>query len=290
MKPLVLDNYKAACAAGLFRVFGDADRVRIISTILEQEMNISTLAEMVGITKSAVSHHLQVLRQMRLVKARMALFLAPWIHDGIFFRKYPSAISSQSNQKESNMFTQLFHDWWLIAVRGALAIVFGILALFWLEPTKLVLVLLFGVFSIVDGIFAIATGTASRGYFERWWALLLEGITGIVIGVLAFYWPDVTALVLLYFIAVRAITTGFFEVLAAIEFRQVFPGEWTMIIGGLLPVLLGTLLFVFPAEGTVSLVWLISIYAILAGLIELIFAFRLWSLLREFETAVVSGA
>ena len=109
-------------------------------------------------------------------------------------------------------------------------------------------------------------------------------------GVLAFYWPDVTALVLLYFIAVRAVTTGFFEILAAIEFRQVFPGEWTMIIGGLLSVLLGTLLFVFPAEGTVSLVWLISIYAILAGLIELIFAFRLWSLLREFETAVVPGA
>jgi hypothetical protein len=56
MKPLVLDNYKAACAVGLFRVFGDADRVRIVSAILEQEMNISTLAEMVGMTESAVSH------------------------------------------------------------------------------------------------------------------------------------------------------------------------------------------------------------------------------------------
>jgi uncharacterized membrane protein HdeD (DUF308 family) len=107
------------------------------------------------------------------------------------------------------MFTQLFRDWWLIAARGALAIIFGILALFWREPTELVLVLLFGVFSIVDGIFAIAAGTASRGYFKRWWALLLEGITGIVMGVLIFYWPDVTALVLLYFIAARAVATGF---------------------------------------------------------------------------------
>jgi uncharacterized membrane protein HdeD (DUF308 family) len=199
-------------------------------------------------------------------------------------------MSSQSNQKESNMFTQLFRDGWLIAARGALAIVFGILALFWPEPAELVLVLLFGVFSIVDGIFAIAVGTASRGYFERWWALLLEGITGIVIGVLIFYWPDVTALVLLYFIAARAVATGFFEILLAIEFRQVFPGELTMIIGSLLSVLLGIWLFVFPAEATASLVWLIGIYAIIAGLIELIFAFRLWSLLREFETTVVSGA
>ena len=65
------------------------------------------------------------------------------------------------------MFTQLFRDWWLIAARGVLAIVFGILALFWTEPTKLVLVLLFGIFSFVDGIFAIAAGTASRGYFAR---------------------------------------------------------------------------------------------------------------------------
>ena len=182
------------------------------------------------------------------------------------------------------MFTQLFRDWWLIAARGVLAIVFGILALFWPEPTKLVLVLLFGVFSIVDGIFAIAAGTASRGYFKRWWALLLEGITGITMGVLIFYWPDVTSLVLLYFIAARAVTTGFFETLLAIEFRQVFPGEWTMIIGGMLSVLLGTLMFVFPAEGTVSLVWPIGIYAIIAGLIELMFAFRLWSLWNDLKT------
>ena len=188
------------------------------------------------------------------------------------------------------MFTQLFRDGWLIAARGVLSIVIGILALFWTEPTELDLVLLFGIFSIVDGIFAIAAGTASRGYFKRWWALLLEGITGIVIGVLIFYWPHVTALILLYFIAVRAVATGFFEILLTIEFRQVFPGEWTMIIGGMLSVLLGTLLFVFPAEGTVSLVWLIGLYAILAGLIELIFAFRLWSLWSESETAGVSGA
>jgi uncharacterized membrane protein HdeD (DUF308 family) len=188
------------------------------------------------------------------------------------------------------MFTQLFCDWWLIAARGVLAIVFGILALFWPEPTALDLVLLFGVFSIVDGIFAIAAGVASRGYFERWWALLLAGITGIVIGVVIFYWPDVTALLLLSCIAIRMVTTGIFEIVAAIEFRQVFPGEWTMIIGSMLSVFLGIWLFVFPAQGTGSLVWLISIYAIIAGLIELIFAFLLWSLLREFETAVESGA
>ena len=188
------------------------------------------------------------------------------------------------------MFIQLFRDWWLIAARGALAIVFAILALFWPEPAKLVLVLLFGVFSIVDGIFAIAAGTASRGYVGRWWALLLEGITGIVIGVVAFYWPHITVLALLYFIAARAVATGIFEILIAIEFRQVFSEEWRIVIGGTLSVLFGTLLFVFPAEGTASLVWLIGMYAILAGLIELIFAFRLWSLWSDFKSTDIVRA
>ncbi|HJW28512.1 MAG TPA: DUF308 domain-containing protein [Saprospiraceae bacterium] len=187
------------------------------------------------------------------------------------------------------MFTQLFRDWWLIAARGILAVVFGTLALFWLEPTELDLVLLLGIFSIMDGIFAIAVGVASYGYFERWWVLLLEGITGIVIGLLVFYWPAITALVLVYFIAVRMVTTGTLEIVAAIEFRQVFPREWTMMIGGLLSAILGILLSVFPAVGIVSLVWLISLYAIVAGLIELIFAFCLWNLLRELETAIASG-
>jgi uncharacterized membrane protein HdeD (DUF308 family) len=186
------------------------------------------------------------------------------------------------------MFTQLFRDGWLIAGRGVLAMIIGIFALFWREPTNLVLVLLLGIFSFVDGVFVIAAGVASREYLKRWWALLIEGITGIIMGVLSFYWPDVTALILLYFIAIRAVSTGLLEILAAIEFRQGFPGESTMIIGGMLSVLLGALLLIFSAEGIVSLVWLIGIYAIIAGLVELIFAFRLWSLSRESNTTVVS--
>ena len=173
------------------------------------------------------------------------------------------------------MFTQLFRNWWHFAVRGVLAIVFGVLALIWPDSTKLALVLLFGAFAFVDGIFAVTTSIAARGYLERWWAILLEGIAGIVIGVLTFFWPNITALVLLYFIAAWAVTTGIFEIVAAIEFRHVISGEWVMILAGLLSVLLGILLFVFPSAGMVSVVWLIGIYAIAAGIISMIFAFRL---------------
>jgi uncharacterized membrane protein HdeD (DUF308 family) len=186
--------------------------------------------------------------------------------------------------------TQIFRYWWLLAARGALAIVFGVLALIWPEPIKLSLVLLFGAFALTDGSLAAAAGIALSGYFERWWALLLEGLTGFVIGVLTFSWPNVTGLVLYYFIAAWAVITGIFEIVAAIQFRRVISREWAMILSGLVSVLFGIVLFVFPAVGAVTLVWLIGIYAIAIGIMEMIFAFRLRGLWREFETTTSIGA
>jgi uncharacterized membrane protein HdeD (DUF308 family) len=183
------------------------------------------------------------------------------------------------------MFTKLFRNWWLFAVRGVLAIVFGLLALIWPGSAMLALVLLFGAFALVDGIFAVAAGIASHGYFERWWAVLLEGLAGIVIGILTFFWPAMTALALLYFIAAWAIITGIFEIVAAIHFRRVIPGEWAMILNGLLSVLLGVVLFAFPVAGAVGLVWLIGIYAIAAGVAEMIFAFRMHGFMLKLEKA-----
>jgi uncharacterized membrane protein HdeD (DUF308 family) len=183
--------------------------------------------------------------------------------------------------------TQLFRNWWHFAVRGGLAILFGVVALIWPETTKLGLVLMFGAFAMTDGIFAVATGIAAREYFERWWAILLEGIAGILIGVLTFFLPNITALVLLYFIAAWAVTTGIFEIVAAIQFRKVISGEWAIVISGLMSVLFGILLFVFPAAGAVSLVWLIGMYAIAFGIMTLVFAFRLRSLSRNLKTVGV---
>ncbi len=188
------------------------------------------------------------------------------------------------------MFNQLFRNWWMLAVRGVMGIVFGIVALIWPESTKLALVLLFGAFAMADGIFAAAAGVASNGYFERWWAVLLEGLTGIVIGVLTFFWPNVTALVLIYFIAAWAVITGIFEIVAAIHFRRIILGEWAMILMGLLSVILGSMLFVFPAAAEVSLVWLIGIYAVIAGGMELILAFRMHGIWNDLKSTGLVGA
>jgi uncharacterized membrane protein HdeD (DUF308 family) len=177
------------------------------------------------------------------------------------------------------MLEKIASNWWLYAVRGVVAILFGILAIIWPKETILALVLLFGAYALLDGVFSVFAGIASYQYFSRWWAVL-EGVAGILIGVLTFFWPNITALVLLYFIAAWALMTGIFEIVVAIQLRREITGEWALILSGLLSMVLGVLLFVFPGAGAVSLVWLIGIYAILFGITLIILAFRLRSLRR----------
>jgi uncharacterized membrane protein HdeD (DUF308 family) len=188
------------------------------------------------------------------------------------------------------MLKKFTQNWWMYAVRGVIAVIFGVMALIWPGQTLQALVLVFGAFALVDGIFAIFAGIASYRYFERWWAVLLEGIVGVVIGLLTFFWPNITALVLVYFIAAWALITGIFEIVAAIQLRREVTGEWILILSGLLSILFGVLLFFFPGAGAVSVIWLIGVYAIVFGISEIIFAFRLRSLLREIEKAGATGS
>ena len=187
------------------------------------------------------------------------------------------------------MLEKIAKNWWLYALRGLVAVIFGIMAL--VRPGQMLqaLVLVFGAYALVDGIFAISAGIAARGFFERWWAMLLEGMAGVVIGLLTFFWPGVTALVLVYFIAAWALITGIFEIVAAIQLRRVITGEWMMILGGLLSILFSVLLVVSPAAGAMSVVWMIGIYAVVFGISEIIFAFRLHSLRQEFGKAAETG-
>lgn len=188
------------------------------------------------------------------------------------------------------MLTLLTRNWGLFALRGLFAILFGVVALVWPQATLMALVLLFGAYALVDGIFAVAFGIASYGHNQLWWAVLLEGLAGIIIGLLTFFWPDTTAFVLLYFIAAWALVTGVLEIVAAIQFRRVIHNEWMMVLSGLLSVVFGVLLVVFPSAGAVSLVWLIGAYAIFFGVLLISFAFHLRSLQPEATTTSASAS
>jgi uncharacterized membrane protein HdeD (DUF308 family) len=177
-------------------------------------------------------------------------------------------------------------NWWVLALQGVTAVLFGILALVWPYQTLLALVILFGAFMLVDGVLTLAGALAWRKWNQGWWAVALAGVAGMIVGVLTFVWPGMTGLVLLYLIAAWAITTGILEIEAAIELRRVIEGEWLMVLSGILSVVLGVLLVAFPGAGALGLAWLIGIYALVDGLLLIALAFRLRGLQKRAEKVV----
>jgi uncharacterized membrane protein HdeD (DUF308 family) len=181
----------------------------------------------------------------------------------------------------------LSRNWWALALRGLAAILFGILTFAWPGITLFVLIIFFGAYMLVDGIFAIVVAVRAAGEEARWWLLLLEGILGVVAGIVTFFWPGLTALALLYLIAAWAIVTGIMEIVEAIRLRQEIVGEWALILGGAFSVLFGVLLVVIPARaGLLSLTWLIGIYAVAFGVLLVILAFRVRNALSSAEGRV----
>jgi uncharacterized membrane protein HdeD (DUF308 family) len=177
----------------------------------------------------------------------------------------------------------LTRHWWLITLRGVAVIIFGILAFAWPELTLLTLVLLFGAYALVDGILGIITGIAAKGVREQWWVMILGGVAGIIVGVLTFLWPGITALVLLYIIAAWALITGILEIVFAIQLRRLISHEWLMILAGILSILFGLLLVLLPGPGALSLIWLIGAYALVFGIAQIVFSLRLRSIGKKIK-------
>jgi uncharacterized membrane protein HdeD (DUF308 family) len=165
--------------------------------------------------------------------------------------------------------------WWALALRGAVAILFGLAALLRPDIALEALILLFGAYALVDGVFAIVgVFGGTRGGTPRW-LLVIEGIAGILAGLIAFVLPGLTAILLLYLIAAWAVITGISEIATAMRLRQEITGEWALIIGGALSIIFGVILAVIgPVAGLLSLVWLIGVYALAFGILMLITAFQ----------------
>ena len=184
------------------------------------------------------------------------------------------------------MLTILKNNWWLLALRGLLAILFGVLTLIWPEITVLVLVFLFGAYALVDGIVSAIVAIRDRKAYRNWWVYLLEGLAGIVAGILAFLWPEITAQVFIYLLAIWAFLTGILELIAAFALRAEMQGELLLAFTGVLSVVVGVVLFARPEMGVLGIVLLIGIYAILFGILLIFLAFRLRGLLKSLESGV----
>jgi uncharacterized membrane protein HdeD (DUF308 family) len=169
-------------------------------------------------------------------------------------------------------------NWWALALRGIVAILFGIAAFMLPGLILWALVALFGAYALVDGILSVIESYRRDVRGERWLALLFEGLVGIAIGVLTFFWPKLTAMGLIFLIALWATVTGALEVITAVRLRHEIRGEWLMALIGILSMAFGFLLAAFPLAGALSVVWIIGAYAVVVGVLMIALAFRLRSL------------
>lgn len=168
----------------------------------------------------------------------------------------------------------LAKHWWAILLRGIVAVIFAMLAFFWPGLTVGILVIVLGLYLVIDGIFAMTWAIKAIAEHKKWWLFLLEGIVGLLVGLMILFWPGITALVMLYFVAAWAIVSGLFELWAGFSVNWDAAIKSTMVVIGIISVLLGVLLFVYPFGGILAAVWLLGFYALIAGIALIIFSFQ----------------
>jgi uncharacterized membrane protein HdeD (DUF308 family) len=163
----------------------------------------------------------------------------------------------------------LTHEWgrhgWSVALRGVIAVVFGVLAILWPGISLAVILLLFGIYAIVDGILCIVAVITTPEARSRWWALVAVGLVGIAAGIITFVYPGITILGLLAIIAAWALVTGVFELVLAALGPSVMEHKWLWAVSGILSVIFAILLFRYPVAGLLAVVWMIGLYAIMFG-------------------------
>ena len=170
---------------------------------------------------------------------------------------------------------QIARNWWVLAVRGVLAVLLGIVAFAAPGAALTVLIAFFGAYALVDGVFALIAAARWHHPDERWWLLLLEGVIGVGVGIFVFAHPAASAVALITLVAIWAILTGIVEIAAAIRLHRVIAGEWLLGLVGVLSVLLGIALLAAPGAGLLIWVYMLGAYALLFGASLLALAFRL---------------
>src|SRR6201981_1887139 len=169
----------------------------------------------------------------------------------------------------------LKRHWWVPVLRGVVAIIFGIMAFAYPGLTVAVLVLLFGAWVLVDGIFRVIGAIGHRASDPDWGWQLVIGLLGIVVGLLTLHAPQITGRALIIYIAAWALMIGASEIAIAVKLRREIKGEWFLILMGLASIVFAVLLLWNPIAGAAAVIWLIAWYAVVLGILAIFFGFRL---------------
>jgi uncharacterized membrane protein HdeD (DUF308 family) len=195
------------------------------------------------------------------------------------------------NQQGENRMTSIaaLHDdlagslaknWWLLLLRGLLAVAFGILLFTRPSISVAILITFFGAYSLVDGVFSAYSAVSQRRQHEHWVLMLVGGLCGIAIGLITFYSPGITAIVLLFYIAIWSIIIGTSQIIMAVKLRAEIKGEFWLGLAGLVSVLFGLYLIYNPGAGILSVIWVLAAYAVLFGFLMIALSFRVKGLAK----------
>jgi uncharacterized membrane protein HdeD (DUF308 family) len=167
--------------------------------------------------------------------------------------------------------------WWQVAVRGLIALLFGIMLLAWPGVSLFIFAILFGAFAFVDGIFTlVAAVNYKAGAGQRAW-LFVRGILGIIVGIITFFWPAITGLALVLLIGAWALVAGIMELNFAFRAVRETGAKWLFAVSGILSIILGILLLVSPIAAIIAVIWIIGAYAVIVGIVLIVLGFRLRS-------------
>ena len=198
------------------------------------------------------------------------------------------AITDSSADEPTKTLCSLTENWWIIALRGVLALIFAALAFWMPQSALLAMTLVFGAFSLVNGAFNLVAAVRHIQKKEHWGWLLFSGIVGILTGVVVLVAPWVATMVMASFlwasVGFWAIFTGVLEISAAVRLRQEIKGEIWLALSGLLSIFLGAIVlwifFTRPVESFLAAGWLLSFYAAVYG-VTLLFLSWLLSKTRQ---------
>ncbi|CAM3619992.1 HdeD family acid-resistance protein [Bordetella sputigena] len=162
--------------------------------------------------------------------------------------------------------------WWILIVRGVVGILFGVVALMWPALTLLFLVALFAAYALIGGVAAVVgvwRARKARHPMGDGWMIVLLGVVAIASGIIALIWPAITALALVLIMGVNALVAGILDISVAVRLRRVIRGAWTLVLAGIVSIIFGVGVIAFPGAGALALIWLISLYAIVTGILLL---------------------
>lgn len=174
---------------------------------------------------------------------------------------------------DRSVLAAMIRNWWLMAARGGLAVLFGLSILWWPDVTLPTIVVLFGVYALVDGMLAIAAATRGRLRLLEAWPVALEGVVSVALGIVALGWPLRVPRDFLFALVMWGIVTGILEIAQAVRLPRTRASYWLLGTGGVSSLFLAVLLLMLPYAGVDRVVYVIGAYALVFGTVVTLAAF-----------------